>query len=381
MINLSELLLGTSNNAPQGQIGRASNGKPLVMWSLTRASDLKCIYCYTAATASPQAQELSFDEGVALLDDLKSFGVPAIVVGGGEPLVRPDALDLLHHARHIGLNCSLTTSGQLLTDSVADRLATMGLGHVILTIDGAPERHDRINSKAGAFDAALAALRRCKARKIKVGVKLTVHAMNCMDVPAIFRMCQEERVDRLCLYHVVNPEPDQHAGSLYLSPEQTRMVVEDVVSLTLASHLAGHPLDVVTVGNHADAGYLLLRLEQTATERVDAALDHLRQTAGNRVGTDQAMVDPQGDVHYDEFSTQYSLGNVRQAPFSRIWSESNDERLHILRDRVPHLSSRCQRCRFVEICNGNIRTRAETLTGDWLAPDPGCYLSEDERSA
>jgi radical SAM protein with 4Fe4S-binding SPASM domain len=72
---------------------------------------------------------------------------------------------------------------------------------------------------------------------------------------------------------------------------------------------------------------------------------------------------------------------VRRAPFSKIWSDASDPRLAILRDRTSLLPSRCQRCKFLPVCNGNLRTRAEAASGDWLSFDPGCYLTEAETDA
>ena len=86
-------------------------------------------------------------------------------------------------------------------------------------------------------------------------------------------------------------------------------------------------------------------------------------------------------MHYDQFSWHYNCGNIRSKPFSQIWSEAIDPRLAILRDRKAQLPPRCQSCRFLDVCNGNLRTRAEAATGDWLGEDPSCYLSELETAA
>jgi radical SAM protein with 4Fe4S-binding SPASM domain len=135
---------------------------------------------------------------------------------------------------------------------------------------------------------------------------------------------------------------------------------------------------VLTVGNHADAAYLIMQLEQSDPDRATSLRKRLAGTGGNRSGCNIASVDPLGHVHYDQFSWHYNCGNIREQPFSEIWSTADDARLSILRDRKAHLPDRCQQCRFLDICNGNLRTRAESAYGDWLSLDPSCYLTPEE---
>jgi radical SAM protein with 4Fe4S-binding SPASM domain len=123
---------------------------------------------------------------------------------------------------------------------------------------------------------------------------------------------------------------------------------------------------------------VLLHLAETDPARAESVETRLKGTGGNRSGCNIAAIDPVGNVHYDQFSWHYTCGNVRQAKFSEIWSQATDERLAILRDRRAHLPRRCQECRFVGVCNGNLRTRAEAATDDWLGMDPSCYLTDEE---
>ena len=138
-------------------------------------------------------------------------------------------------------------------------------------------------------------------------------------------------------------------------------------------------LEVLTVGNHADQAYAILSLEQTDPGRAASIHQRLRRNGGNQSGNYIASVDPRGFVHYDQFSWHYNCGNVRELPFSKIWADATDPRLTILRHRQSHLPPACQGCRFLDICNGNLRTRAEAATGDWLGMDPSCYLTDAER--
>ena len=352
--------------------------RPVVVWALTKACNLRCVHCYASANPEPDPDELTHREGIALLEDLARFGVPAVLFSGGEPLVRPDALALLARARSLGLACTLSTNGLCIDAAQADRLAEAGLRYVGISLDGIGPRHDKLRNRPGAFTETLAAIDRCRARGMKVGVRFTVHAANEADLEAIFDLCIAHEVQRLCVYHLAYAGRGGRMQKTDLPPARTRDVVDRIFARTRRLHDAVRELEVLTVGNHADAGYALLRLERADPARAAAAWSRLRGTAGNRSGCHVASIDPRGGVHYDQFSWHYTCGHVRDAPFSRLWSEARDQRLATLRARGPALPARCRGCRFLPVCNGNLRTRAEAATGDWLGEDPACYLTDAE---
>lgn len=351
--------------------------RPVTVWALTKACNLKCVHCYASATREPTPGELTDDQGRALLDDLKGFNVPAVLFSGGEPLVRRNALDMIRYARQIGLRCTLSTNGLLIDDHMADRLAEIGLQYIGISIDGTEGRHDKLRGQKGAFQGSWDAIDRCRQRGIKVGVRFTVHALNQDDLEAVFDLCDEHNIDRLCVYHLAYSGRGEGMQRVDLTSEQTQDVMNRIMFRVRYNKQVGRNLELLTVGNHADAAYVIWTLEQTDPERAKLVRERLAGTGGNRSGQNIAAIDPDGGVHYDQFSWHYTCGNVKEKPFSQIWREASDPRLAILRNRRPHLPARCQACRFVGMCNGNLRTRAEAATGDWLGQDPGCYLPDE----
>jgi Fe-coproporphyrin III synthase len=352
--------------------------RPVVVWAVTKACNLRCVHCYASATPGPAPDELSHEQGTALLDDLKAFGIPAVLFSGGEPLVRPDTLDLIRYATKIGLNCTLSTNGLLIDDRMADQLAEIGLRYAGISVDGIASRHDKLRGLQGAHSETLKAIDRCRARGIRVGVRFTVTSLNMDDLDEIFDTCLEHDVQRLCVYHLAYAGRGGKMAKVDLSPEQTREVVDKIFARTQKCHDEDRPLEVLTVDNHADAAYVLMHLQETDPERAKEVEKRLSGTGGNRSGCNIAAIDPSGFVHYDQFSWHYNCGNVKEQPFSTIWSEAADPRLAILRNRRELLPEKCQSCRFVGVCNGNLRTRAEAATGDWLGMDPSCYLTDAE---
>lgn len=352
--------------------------RPVVVWALTKACNLRCVHCYASATPEPEKGELTHQQGRALLDDLRAFGVPAVLFSGGEPLARPDAPQLIGYARSLGLNCTLSTNGVLIDDAMADQLAAVGLKYVGISLDGIRSRHDKLRGVAGAFDGSLAAIDRCRARGIKVGVRFTVHALNEVDLNAIFDLCLAHDVDRLCIYHLAYAGRGGKMQKVDLAAWQTRRIMDQIFARSRAAHASGSKLEVLTVGNHVDAAYLLMAVQRDVPSRYEEIESRLRGSGGNRSGCNVASIDPTGNVHYDQFSWHYSCGNVKQVAFSQIWTEARDPRLSILRDRGSHLPRRCRECRFLPVCNGNLRTRAEVATGKWMGEDPSCYLEDQE---
>lgn len=354
--------------------------RPVVVWAITKACNLRCIHCYASASPDAAPDELTLDEGKRLLDDLRDFQAPAVLFSGGEPLVRPDAMELLTYASDtLGLRCTLSTNGTLITRDVAERLADIGLTYVGMSLDGMREQHDKLRGLKGAFDQTLEGFVNCKAAGLRTGARFTVHSLNHQHIDDIFDLCLDHGIDRLCVYHLAYAGRGGKMQKLDLTAAQTRHVVDRIFERTQQANASGSQLEVLTVGNHADQAYAILSLEQTDPGRAASIHQRLRRNGGNQSGNYIASVDPRGFVHYDQFSWHYNCGNVRELPFSKIWADATDPRLTILRHRQSHLPPACQGCRFLDICNGNLRTRAEAATGDWLGMDPSCYLTDAER--
>ena len=164
-------------------------------------------------------------------------------------------------------------------------------------------------------------------------MRFTVSGLNLSDLDAVFDACLEHDVQRLCVYHLAYAGRGGNLREVDLTARQTRAAVDRIILRTREAAASGRRLEVLTVGNHADAWYLLLKLEAESPHQRAEVEALLRGTGGNRSGCDVASIDPVGGVHYDQFSWHYACGNVREQSFSRIWSRASDGRLQVLRDR------------------------------------------------
>jgi radical SAM protein with 4Fe4S-binding SPASM domain len=324
---------------------------------------------------------MTTDEGYAMLEDLAHFGAPVALFSGGEPLVRPDLPDLAARAKALGMRAVLSTNGTLIEPTTAERLQRIGLSYVGVSLDGMRPTNDRFRGVGGAFDRALAGIRNCRRAGIKVGLRFTIHRGNAADIADIFHLIRDENIPRVCFYHLVYAGRGAALMAEDLDHDAARRVVDLIIDRTAELHAQGCPKEVLTVDNHADGPYVYLRMLREGNSRAASVMELLRMNRGNSSGSGIGCVSWDGSVHPDQFWRHVSLGNVRERPFSRIWTDLSHPLLARLKDKRPHVKGRCASCRFLDICGGNFRVRAEAATGDLWAPDPACYLTDEEIAA
>jgi Fe-coproporphyrin III synthase len=390
MIGISKLYCGAveasdplrygrnSGNLPSHLLQFSSDKKPVVVWNVTRRCNLKCVHCYSQSEDRNYSGELSLEEGKALIDDLAAFGAPVILFSGGEPLIRKDILDLIRYATEKGRRAVVSTNGTLITRIVAEKLREIGLSYVGISLDGLEEVHDAFRGFPGTFSRAMQAIKNCCDAGLKVGLRFTINKRNFQDIPGIFDLVEERNIPRICFYHLVYAGRGAELVTEDLDHAQTRQVVDLILDRTKRLHNKGMPVEVLTVDNHADGPYLYLRLKKEDPARAEEVLKLLRMNEGNNSGRGIGCVSWDGQVHADQFWRHLSFGNIRDRPFNKIWTDTSDEFLMKLKEKKKHVKGRCARCRWLDICAGNFRVRAEAVYGDVWASDPACYLTDAE---
>jgi heme d1 biosynthesis radical SAM protein NirJ len=376
MFRISQLMRELVAPTPAGP-RRAPPG-PVVIWNLVRRCNLTCRHCYSISGDVDFPGELSTEEVYRVLDDLKTCSVPALILSGGEPLLRPDILDISRRARTLGIYLALSTNGTLIDEAWADRIAEVGYDYVGISLDGLEATHDTFRRRKGAFAASLAAVRRCRDRGIKVGLRFTLTKDNAAELPAVLSLAEDEGIDKFYLSHLnyagrgnKNRGDDAHF-------DMTRRAMDLLFDRAHAAVVGGIEREYVTGNNDADGPYLLAWVAARYPERTAHIKAKLEQWGGNASGESVANIDNLGNVHPDTYWWHLSLGNVRERPFSAIWRDLSNPLLAGLRQRPRAVGGRCASCRHLAICNGNTRIRAFQVAGDPWAEDPGCYLSDAE---
>ena len=387
MISVTKLLGGASyfgdrlrydQHSATQRTGARPGAGPVVVWNATKTCNLECVHCYADAETKRFAGELSTEEAQRMIEDLASFNVPALLISGGEPLVRPDVLDLAEFATALGVRVTFSTNGTLIDEKKAERIAKIGVTYVGISIDGREERHDHFRGRNGAFRDAIRGIRNCRKAGIRVGIRFTVTQDNLPELGDVFRIVEQEDIGRLCLYHLVYAGRGSYLSGIDLTTPQKRDMMVKLMEQVDSWNERDREIEVMTVDNHADAPFIYLRLKERNPSRAENTLALMRNNGGNRSGVAIGAIDSFGFVHPDQFTQHHTVGSIRERPFSEIWRDTRIELLEDLRNRKALLKGRCARCRWLSVCNGNFRARAEAATGDYFDSDPGCYLFDSE---
>ncbi len=363
---------------PTPLTGRVHPPGPVVIWNLIRRCNLTCVHCYSISADVDFAGELDTAEVFAVMDELKRFRVPVLILSGGEPLLRPDLFEIAERSRAMGFYTGLSTNGTLIDAPMADRIAATGFDYVGISLDGLGATHDKFRRKEGAFDASLAALRLCRDRGVKVGVRFTIAQENAADLPGLLALVEEEGIDKFYLSHLnyagrgnKNRGSDAHF-------QTTRRAMDLVFDTAWGFQERGLVREFVTGNNDADGPYFLSWVQARFPGRAAHIRAKLAEWGGNSSGVNVANIDNLGNVHPDTMWWDYNLGNVRERPFSQIWTDTSDPVMAGLKASPRSIKGRCAGCMHFDLCNGSSRVRARSLTGDAWEEDPGCYLDDAE---
>ena len=352
--------------------------RPIVVWNCTRKCNLACMHCYFNSANRDYDGELTTEEAKKMILDLEEFGVPVLLFSGGEPLLRQDLFGLNDFAHRHHLRTVISTNGTLITPELARKIKESDIDYVGVSLDGINERNDKFRGKKGAFALALAGIRNLVEVQQKVGLRFTITRHNYPDIKDIFRLVEDEVINRVCFYHLVYSGRGAQMTEDDLPRQQMRECIDSICSWAVFLDQRGMKKEVLTVDNHADAIYLYLQAKAKDPEKAKDILELLKYNKGNASGIAIANVDNLGFVHADQFWQAHTFGNVKQRKFGQIWMDTTDPVMAGLKNRTKFIKGRCSRCNFLELCNANFRARAEAVYGDMWESDPACYLTEEE---
>ena len=391
MIGISKLYCGGVHASDALRYGRMSSKlpshllqfsedkKPVIVWNMTRTCNLNCVHCYSQSKNLQYNNELTLEEGKAFIDDISSFGSPVMLFSGGEPLMHPNFLDLCFYAKSKGMRAVISTNGTLITKELAKELKKVGLSYVGISLDGLESVHDRFRGKKGAFREAIEGINYAKEAGIKVGLRFTINKRNAQEIPGIFKLLEEENIPRVCFYHLVYAGRGTKLMEEDLSHEETRQTVDAILELTKEVYSRDNQKEVLTVDNHADGPYIYLKLlKEGKKEEAANVMSLLKMNGGNSSGVGIGCVSWDGEVYADQFWRHYSFGNVKGRKFSEIWTDTSNPLMKQLKNKKEYVKGKCKDCKWLDICNGNFRVRSEAKEDDLWAPDPACYLTDEE---
>ena len=335
-----------------------------MFWETTTSCNLKCIHCRASAVADRSPQELSYDQSCKLLSQIAAFARPVIVLSGGEPLVRPDILDIAKFGSDLGLRMVLATNGTTVDSDTAHNMVSAGIKRVSVSLDGInAATHDSFRGLPGAFDAALQGIENCKSAGMPVQINTTVAKHNVDQLP---RMLDLATAIGACALHLFLLVPTGCGKEISAREMISPMEYEDVLNwLYDASKTSSISLKA-TCAPH----YFRVMRQRAKTEGVKITPEthgFEAMTKGCLAGSAVCFVSYKGDVYPCGYFP-VSAGNVLTTPIRTIWDES--ELFRTLRD-PSQLHGKCGICEFARVCGG-CRARAYGETGDFLGEEPYC---------
>jgi heme d1 biosynthesis radical SAM protein NirJ len=351
---------------------------PVVIWNLIRRCNLTCKHCYSISADTNFPGELTTAQIYSVMADLKAFRVPVLILSGGEPLLRPDIYDIAKRAKAEGFYVGLSSNGTLIDKDNIGQIAECDFNYVGVSLDGLGATHDKFRRLDGAFDASLKGIRLCRDLGLKIGVRYTMTQDNAHDLPGLLKLVEDEGIDRFYFSHLNYAGRGNKNRKDDAQHQLTRQAMDLLFDTCWEYNQRGLDKEFTTGNNDADGVYFLHWVRRRFPEQAAHVEAKLRQWGGNSSGVNVANIDNLGNVHPDTMWWHYTLGNVKERPFSQIWPDTSDPLMAGLKQYPRAVKGRCGSCAYLDLCNGNTRVRAQQLTGDPWAEDPGCYLSDEE---
>ena len=379
MFRISQFMQEITAPTPVGP--RRNPPGPVVIWNLIRRCNLTCKHCYSISADTEFAGELSLAEVATVMDDLKAFRVPVLILSGGEPLLRPDIFEIAQRAKAQGFYVALSSNGTLIDESNIERIAECDFNYVGVSLDGLGATHDKFRRLDGAFAKSLHGIRLCRDLDLKIGVRYTMTQDNAQDLPGLLKLIEDEGIDRFYFSHLNYAGRGNKNRKDDAQHQLTRWAMDLLFDTCLDYQQRGLHKEFTTGNNDADGAYFLHWVRRRFPASAEHIAAKLVQWGGNASGVNVANIDNLGNVHPDTMWWHHTLGNVRERPFSQIWSDLSDPLLAGLKQHPRAVEGRCAGCAHLARCNGNTRVRAQQLTGNPWAEDPGCYLSDEEIAA
>ena len=360
--------------APEGPTGRPDTGAPplrLLFWELTDRCNLRCVHCRASAHPEASPDELTTAECFGIVEQIAALGRPIIVLTGGEPLYRPDVLEIAGRAVAAELPVALATNGTLIVPDLADRIVAAGFQRVAISFDGAgPETHDAFRGVLGSFVQALRGLRLLRERGMAVQINCTITRHNVAELEAIYSLAVQEQVAALHFFLLV----PVGCGAQIAEEKQLEAAQYEEVLHWLCTRRREAPMHLrATCAPHY---YRILRQQAAAEGLTVTPETHgmAAMTKGCLAGTGVCFLSHRGEVQPCGY-LPLSAGNVRETPLARIWASA--PLFRTLRHEEG-LSGKCGGCEYRRVCMG-CRARAYYASGDYMGEEPFCLYEPQRR--
>jgi len=354
----------------QKLLGKALEGDPntplIVSYAVTKACNLRCLHCHVSAREA-LPDELNIQEAMSAVDEMKNLGTQALIISGGEPLLRKEFVTaLIQYCEDNGIITAMLSNGLLINHEVALELKDAGLKAIGLPIDSVyPAVHDKLRNVPGTFNKTVSAIKACINMDLEVVVTTMALKDSFDEIPKRVDFLENLGVDEVAVYDLVPVGRGHGVMDQAMTQEQRVSLIrylqakqeEGEMVFTMSGGMPLYPeisLEIHRARNSKPKDLLIKEFW----------IDH---AVGCHAGIMYFSLRPNGDIFPCTF-LPIKVGNIRQHNLRDIWY--NSEALNSLRQRQT-LKGKCGGCEYRETCGG-CRGRAYAYTGDWLETDPVC---------
>ncbi|MEM1633928.1 MAG: radical SAM protein [Sulfolobales archaeon] len=348
----------------------SSELRPIIAWNITRACNLKCLHCYIDAGA-PSPYELSTEEALNVVDQIRDIGSPLIIFSGGEPLLRRDLFTLASRAAGYGIKLVLSTNGVLIDKMMARKILDTGFQYVGVSIDSYnPEWHDSFRGVRGSFKAAVEGIRNLVDLGVGVGIRYTITRYNISEAPGVIEFAASIGARRVTFYHLSYVGRALKLPRDWIPlPEQYKIFMDKVIEL--AEKYSG-VIEIETTLGPFDGVYIAIKKARDSVE-MKRLLEFVKRSGG--CGRKIISIFPDGSVKPCQFVDFIDLGNVRKEHLSSIIRNLEKEPYRVFIEPWKYVRrGKCAQCQFLQYCGGGDRVRAYHLEGSLDASDPYCPI-------
>ena len=339
----------------------------VLAWETTAACNLLCKHCRGSSTVQTPEGELTTGEAKQLLDGIRETGTPIIIMSGGEPLMRPDILEIIAYGTQLGFRMTLATNGTMITEELACRLRDAGVQRVSISLDGRRATHDTFRCQPGCFEKSMEGIENLKKAGIEFQINTTVSRFNVSELEDVHRFAKEIGAVAHHFFFLVPTGRGTALSEFEITPEEYEAALEWLYAESQKSEIQIRP----TCAPH----YFRIMRQQAKKQGIEITqkthgLDAM--TKGCLGGISFGFISSTGEVNPCGY-LPVSAGNVRRQSFKEIWEGAkvfND-----LRDASLY-KGKCGACEYKRVCGG-CRARAYAETGDYLKEEPLCsYVPE-----
>lgn len=330
----------------------------IVSWNSTNACNMFCDHCYRESGTAAQG-ELNTAEAKAMIDEIVRAGFKIMIFSGGEPLLRPDILDLVAHANAGGLRAVFGTNGTLITPELAVQLKAAGARGMGISLDSLDaKKHDSLRKYTGAWEGAVRGMENCRNAGLPFQIHTTVFDWNKDELTAITDFAIEKGAAAHHFFFLVPTGRGSNIRDQSLDAQE----YEETITRIMEKQ------KTVSIELKPTCAPQFTRIAR------EIGLD-TRFTRGCLAGTTYCIVSPKGIVQPCAY-LNIEAGNVRQTPFSEIWQNSP-----VLKElRTMKYKGGCGTCRYIKVCGGCRARAAVYHDGDYMHEEPWClYRIEREK--